>query len=62
MPIFGDNLDEVMSRIFMLVPIIVIIEPLPLGNITSSNQKDPALAVHIVPHAFTVLLLFTIPA
>lgn len=46
----------------MLISIIVIIQPLPLGNVPSSDQKDPAFTIYIVSHALKILLLPTVPA
>ena len=51
-----------LSGVFMLISIIIIVQPLPFGNITSSNQNDPAFPINIVSHTFTILLLLTIPA
>lgn len=46
----------------MLISVIVIIQPLPLGNVPSSDQKDLAFTIYIVSHALEILLLPPVPA
>lgn len=46
----------------MLISVIVIIQPLPLGNVPSSDQKDLAFTIYIVSHALKILLLPPVPA
>lgn len=51
-----------MSRILVLVPIIIIVQPLSFGDVTGSNQKNTTFTVYIVPHTFKILFLLTFPA
>lgn len=46
----------------MLISVIVIIQPLPLGNVPSSDQKDPAFSIYIISHTLKILLLPPVPA
>lgn len=50
-----------LSWIFVLEAIIVVVEPLPFGYISVSNEQYPTLPINIVPHTFKVLLLPAFP-
>lgn len=54
--------DKMLGRIFMLISIVVVVQPLSFCNITSSDQKHPAFTIYTVSYTFTILLLLTIPA
>lgn len=51
-----------LGRIFMLISIVVVVQPLSFCNITSSDQKHPAFTIYTVSYTFTILLLLTVPA
>lgn len=51
-----------LSWVLMLVPIVVVIQPLAFWYVSVCNEKYPALPVDVEPHAFKVLLLSPFPA
>lgn len=50
-----------LSWVLLFIPIVVIIQSLASANVSGRNQQSPALAVHIEPHAFEILLLLPFP-
>src|SRR4051812_17157968 len=53
---------KMVSWVLMLRPIVIIIQPLPLGDVPVGHQEHMALAVDGEPHALEVLLLPAFPA
>jgi hypothetical protein len=53
---------KMVSWVLMLRPIVIIVEPLPLGDVPVGHQEHAALTVDGVPHALEVLLLPALPA
>jgi hypothetical protein len=47
--------------ILVLRAIVIVVEPLPLGDVPVRHQQHPALAVDIIAHALEVLLLPPLP-
>ena len=45
----------------MLRAVVVIVEPLPTGDVPVGHQQLPAVAAHVEPHALDVLLLPPLP-
>jgi len=50
-----------MSGVFMLITIVIVVQPFPLGNVTGCDQKNMAFTIHIVPHTFDILFLLAFP-
>jgi hypothetical protein len=53
---------KMVRGILVLRAIVIVVEPLPLGDVPVGHQQDPALAVDVIPHALEVLLLPPLPA
>jgi hypothetical protein len=47
--------------ILVLRAIVIVVEPLPLGDVPVRHQQHPGLTVDVVPHALEVLLLPPLP-
>lgn len=50
------------SWVLVLVPVVIVVQPLPLGDVPVGHQETMALAVDGEPHALEVLLLPAFPA
>lgn len=53
--------DKVLGGVFMLIPVVVVIQPLAFRYVSVCDKEYPALSVDAVPDAFEVLLLPSFP-
>jgi hypothetical protein len=52
---------KVLSWVLFLEGIVIVVQVLPLVDISDSNEKDLCLTINITPYTTQVLLLFPLP-
>lgn len=54
--------DEVLGRVFIFIPVVVVVQSLPLSDVSACDQKNSAFTIDIKPHTFYILFLLPTPA
>ena len=53
---------KMVGWVLMFRPIVIIVQPLPLGDVPVGHQEHTALTIDSIPHTLEVLLLPAFPA
>lgn len=53
--------NKMLSWVFMLISVVIIIQPFSFLNVSACNQQNSSLAIDIKPDTFHILLLFSFP-
>lgn len=55
------NINKIKVVVFILISIIIIVEPFSFGYIASSNKKDPTFTIYTIVDSFKIPVLPTLP-